>query len=150
MTTTRRRFIQNIGMATVAAVSLNSTVNIFGQSSKTDKLILPPETLSDPLNYLMSGHFQSVVDTPVRVYTNRRSYVQLQLIEVKELKREVNENRGYNGESFSLLFQAPQRTKLSQKTYLLSHDNLGEFSLFLAPVGSRGDKYEAIINRIDR
>jgi hypothetical protein len=151
MTFTRRSFIQNLGVATFAAVSLNSAGDIFGQTAKSTHLFTPPvESLNDPLSYWSSTHFQSLVNTPLRVYKNKKSYVKLQIVEVKELKRAANESRGYFGESFSILLQASAMTKLSQNLYTVSHDNLGEFSLFIAPVGTKVNQFEAIINRISR
>jgi hypothetical protein len=50
--------------------------------------------------------------------------------------------------SFSLLFTGPLEPALSQLIYTLSHDRLGELSLFLVPVGldDRGRLYEAVFN----
>jgi hypothetical protein len=46
---------------------------------------------------------------------------------------------------FSLIFRGPQSSVLPQRTYLLSHATLGEFPLFLVPIGpdDAGMRYEA-------
>lgn len=47
---------------------------------------------------------------------------------------------------FALLFHAPVGPYLPQATYLIRHDVLGEFPLFLVPLGPRDGhmRYEAI------
>jgi hypothetical protein len=148
MTITRRRFIQNLGTAAIAAAALTSAGGIFAQISKTDGLFVPPpESFSDPLNYLTKAHFEPFVDTFVQVRKGEKQ-IQLRLIEVTELKREANERRSFSGESFSLLFEDSRKARLTQEVYSIQHFALGEFSLLLVPTGIRGNRYEAIINRI--
>lgn len=55
-----------------------------------------------------------------------------------------------NGEAFSLEFSAPPSTALTQGTYTVSHDKLGQFSLFVVPVDrpASGQTYEAAFNRL--
>ncbi|HEX9961143.1 MAG TPA: twin-arginine translocation signal domain-containing protein [Pyrinomonadaceae bacterium] len=150
MTITRRGFIRNLGAVAVAAVSLNSTSRIFGQASRTDELFaVPPESFSDPLNYLTRAHFEPFIDTFVRVETGEKR-IRLKLVEALELKRAVNESRSYKGESFSLLFEDTGKFRLAQDVYQIEHADLGKFSLLLVPTGLKGIHYEAIINRLGR
>ncbi|HEX8249288.1 MAG TPA: hypothetical protein VF599_14015 [Pyrinomonadaceae bacterium] len=150
MTTTRRRFIRNFGAAAIAAASFSSTGSIFAQISKTEELfIVPPASASDALNGLTREHFLSFVNTFVEVRTGDDRRIQLQLIEVADLKRQANEKRFPGGESFSLLFQDSRKSRLPQDVYPMQHFALGEFSLLLVPTGIKGNRYEAIINRID-
>ncbi len=46
---------------------------------------------------------------------------------------------------FSLIFRGPRASVLPQRTYRLAHETLGEFPLFLVPIGpdSAGMRYEA-------
>jgi hypothetical protein len=57
-----------------------------------------------------------------------------------------------SGECFSLLFRAPTGVALDQRTYRVEHAALGEFPLFLVPLGP-GDngahQFEAVINRLE-
>jgi hypothetical protein len=148
MTITRRGFIQNLGIGAIAAASLTSAGSIFAQISKTDGLFAaPPESFSDPLNYLTKAHFEPFVDTFVQVRTGEKQ-IRLRLIEVTDLKREANESRAFSGESFSLLFEDSRKARLPQDVYPIQHFALGEFSLLLVPTGIKGNRYEAIINRI--
>jgi hypothetical protein len=138
----------NLGATAVAAASLSLTGNVFGQTSNPDGLFsLPPESLADPLNALTKAHFEPFVNTFVELQTGDR-LIRLQLIEVADLKREANEKRFYSGESFSLLFQDSRKSRLRQDVYQIRHFALGEFSLLLVPTGIKGNRYEAIINRI--
>jgi len=149
MTITRRRFIQNLGAAALAAASLTSTRSLFAQTSDgADELFtVPPESLSDPLNYLTKAHFEPFVDTFVQVRTGDKQ-IRLRLMKVSDLNREANEKRSFRGESFSLVFEGSVKKLLPQDVYLIEHFALGKFSLLLVPSGIEGNHYEAIINRI--
>ena len=61
--------------------------------------------------------------------------------------REVNPVTG-PGEAFSMIFHAPAEPALSQQTYRLRHETLGEQWLFLVPLSEGGDGavYEALFN----
>ena len=47
---------------------------------------------------------------------------------------------------FSLVFVGPGRVVLPQQTYPVEHESLGEFDLFLVPLGpdGAGNRYEAV------
>jgi len=53
-------------------------------------------------------------------------------------------------ESFALRFLAPPDAPARQGSYAIVHHALGEFELFVVPVGrdSRGVEYEAVFNRL--
>ncbi|MDT4968619.1 MAG: hypothetical protein QOJ64_3356 [Acidobacteriota bacterium] len=64
--------------------------------------------------------------------------------------REVNEGIATpRNEQFALVFVGPQEPFLQQAIYHLIHDKLGEFDLFLVPIGKEpgGFQYEAVFNR---
>lgn len=46
--------------------------------------------------------------------------------------------------AFSLIFEAPDPAPQPQQIFVLRHDELGEFELFLVPVSPR--QYQAVIN----
>jgi hypothetical protein len=50
--------------------------------------------------------------------------------------------------AFSLLFHAPGTGHLPQQIFTMGHAELGEFDLFLVPLGPEDDRmrYEAVIN----
>jgi hypothetical protein len=51
---------------------------------------------------------------------------------------------------FAVLFQTSQDHSLEQNTYVFDHPEIGQFSLFIVPVGmdKRGRLYEAVFNRL--
>jgi hypothetical protein len=50
--------------------------------------------------------------------------------------------------AFALLFHAAGPDHLPQQIFTLSHPDLGDFDLFLVPLGPEGDRmrYEAVVN----
>jgi hypothetical protein len=55
-----------------------------------------------------------------------------------------------NVEQFSLIFHAPARTGVSDGTYGFQHPALGEFELFIVPIGAPDDRrtvYQACFSR---
>lgn len=56
------------------------------------------------------------------------------------------------GECFSLVFHGPTDVPLDQRTYRVTHRELGVFPLFLVPLGPNADgaqELEAIVNRLE-
>jgi hypothetical protein len=54
------------------------------------------------------------------------------------------------GECFSLVFRAPAGAPLAQLTYRVEHPQLGDFPLFLVPLGPSDEgrlELEAVVNR---
>ncbi len=50
--------------------------------------------------------------------------------------------------AFTLLFRGPAEPVLAQQSFQVSHPRLGQFPLFLVPVGAdqAGVRYEAVFN----
>jgi hypothetical protein len=72
--------------------------------------------------------------------------LELELIEVKGYLPQSNEQAGM--ERFSVFFDGPGGTRLPQSVYSLTHNQMGEFDIFLVPISSdrRGFRYEAVFN----
>ena len=72
--------------------------------------------------------------------------IELELTEVKGYLSQAHEQAGM--ERFSALFHGPADRKLPQRVYTLQHAAMGEFDLFLVPIGKdeRGFRYEAVFN----
>jgi len=70
----------------------------------------------------------------------------LELVEVKSYTAGSNEQDGM--ERFSVFFSGPGDIKLPQHIYHLAHETMGEFDIFLVPVGGddKGYRYEAVFN----
>ncbi len=63
----------------------------------------------------------------------------------------VASNGRVAGDSFSILFEGRAGVPLDQATYELKHPSLGEFPVFLSPVGltdGSTQRYEAVFNRL--
>jgi hypothetical protein len=71
--------------------------------------------------------------------------LELELAEVKGYPSGPNEQSGM--ERFSAFFVGPG-TLLPQAAYLLEHEQMGEFEIFLVPIGKseQGFRYEAVFN----
>jgi hypothetical protein len=150
MKISRRKFLLNSGAAAFSAAIILPGQNIFGQTAINEQAYaIPPESTNDALNYLRREHFESVVNTFFQFQTEEGRNLKLQLLAIENLRREENDQQGFGGESFSLLFEGTKKSKIAQGNYQVSHDTLGQFMLFIVPVGLRGNRYEAIINRIN-
>lgn len=87
--------------------------------------------------------FAESVNTKFRVDTTQSEAVEVELVQLIEGVSTPTH------EQFSLMFHGPQTHFLPQMTYHVEHDRLGEFDLFLVPVGRAQDgfQYEAVFNR---
>jgi len=85
--------------------------------------------------------FRSQVTSTFRIEDTQ---MELKLVEVTERKLTSNQ------EVFSLIFSGPGDHFLEQRLYNLSHEKLGEGSIFLVPVAqdANGYTYEAVFNRL--
>jgi hypothetical protein len=72
--------------------------------------------------------------------------LQLELFEVKVYRPHEHEQPGM--ERFSAYFSGPSDHLLPQGVYSLSHEQMGDFDLFLVPLAAdqRGCRYEAVFN----
>jgi uncharacterized protein DUF6916 len=87
--------------------------------------------------------FSDSLHTTFRLETEPARAMELQLVQLSEGVSSARQ------EQFSLLFRGPLDHFLPQKTYHLEHEKLGDFDLFLVPVGREQDgfRYEAVFNR---
>jgi hypothetical protein len=74
------------------------------------------------------------------------SELSLTLVEVKAYMPGENEQDGM--ERFSVFFDGPGGLLLPQQTYLLRHEQMGEFDIFLTPISGDANRtrYEAVFN----
>ena len=87
--------------------------------------------------------FSESLNTKFRVNAGSSNTIELELVELSEGVSMPKQ------EQFALLFRGPSDSFLPQRIYHLEHDRLGEFDLFLVPVGrdESGFQYEAVFNR---
>jgi hypothetical protein len=114
---------------------------------------IPVEVQNDLLNYYTSSTFKPYVNSLFQISLSRTDVKYLTLVEVKDnCPSTAQEAVTTIGDCFSLLFLGMRNQTSKQNTYQVKHPALGEFSLFLVPVGKRiartnQQHYEAVINR---
>jgi hypothetical protein len=84
------------------------------------------------------------LNTVFRVADETSGGFDLELTQVSERRAAQRQ------EGFSILFRGPADRFAPQRIYKLKHERLGEFDLFLVPVGKDGEAimYEAVFNRL--
>ena len=95
---------------------------------------------------LTHENFAAQLHTKFRVQVDEANAVDLVLAEVSELKTLPGQ------EQFSIVFQGPLETFLAQGGRQLEHKEMGDFELFLVPIGQNenGYQYEAVFNRLKK
>jgi len=119
----------------------------------------PVKVLSAPLmrrdcsiGQLSLSTLAGCIHTPFHITRPAPSRIRLVLIEARPtlIATPLSDRETRAAESgFALLFRGPQQFPLSQNTYSLEHQSLGQISMFIVPVCRRhGDEYfyEAIFN----
>jgi len=88
--------------------------------------------------------FTQNVNTKFQVQIDESIGVQLELTEVSELKLYPAQ------EEFAIVFRGPLDKFLGQGLRSFTHDQMGQFELFIVPVrqDEQGFYYEAVFNRI--
>jgi len=98
---------------------------------------------SEMIEKLNSKNFSENLNSEFKLLTVNAQPLPLRLTEVTE------RNGGPKVEQFSLFFVGPKTPLLQQGIYRLQHEKLGEFDLFLVPLGMDNDgvRYECAFNR---
>ena len=88
--------------------------------------------------------FTQQAGTKFKVQVDENTEVELELAEVSELKLYPRQ------EEFTIVFRGPSNAFLDQGVRLFTHDQIGEFELFIVPIrqDEQGFYYEAVFNRI--
>ena len=88
--------------------------------------------------------FTQQAHTKFKVQVDENTGVELELAEVSELKLYPRQ------EEFTIVFRGPSNAFLDQGVRLFTHDQIGEFELFIVPIrqDEQGFYYEAVFNRI--
>ena len=95
-------------------------------------------------NNLTEQEFSKHIGTEFHTAVDGRE-VSLTLVQAKAYTPLENEQPGM--ERFSVFFDGPQ-PMLTQKTYSLRHERMGQFDIFLTPISGNADgfRYEAVFN----
>lgn len=149
MKLSRRKFVK-AGIIAAACAPLLSVKPALARAW-TDQ---PSSASLNQLNYYNESTFKPYVNSSFRVYLSPTETRTLQLTEVinhDTTSQDQQSSRLYSSECFSLLFTLPPGEHFAQDTYLIEHDALGAFYLFVVPVSPQNkqsqDFYEAVIYR---
>jgi hypothetical protein len=88
--------------------------------------------------------YAPLVGTTFDVERGEGDHVPVELVDATSLPS--------RGEAFSLVFRGPVGVALEQRTYRLEHGAIGEFPLFLVPIGGTDGgafEFEAVVNRLE-
>lgn len=160
MATPRRDFLKSAFMSIAAAGLISQSARFaFGQKGQSDRLKdahgnyqIPAQILGDPVFHFTRATFEPYMQSEFRVSVGPYKTVTLTLVKVED-QRPQSRQKGtlrMEGECFLLLFQASGKLSDLQQTYVIEHEALGKFSLFLVDASgkSKDTYYSAIINHM--
>jgi hypothetical protein len=154
MSLSRRGFLQSAFVSAVAVgIFSQSAVPAFGQQSdlKDSKgyFQVPPQAFAERSFHFTQATFEPYLRSEFRVSIGPYKMVRLTLVKVEDQRSGQGLERA-EGECFSLLFKADGKLSDLQQTYVLQHEALGKFSLFLVDAGEKENEihYLAVINRM--
>jgi hypothetical protein len=113
---------------------------------------IPAQALGDPLFHFTRATFEPYLGSEFRVTVGPYKTVNLRLTKVEDQRpQQARQQKGTprtEGECFLLLFQASGKLSDLQQTYVLQHEALGKFSLFLVDASGKANDtyYSAVIN----
>ena len=141
MSTSRRDFLKK---GTVVAFAAGVPLSLVQRAAGNSALASP--VAPAPYPTLTKADFESQLNTDFLV-NKKPGQVILKLVGVTDLMGRED----FSGkEGFSLMFRG-ELNALVQRTYLIEHPALGQFSFLIVPVmGNRNRKqhYEAVVNRL--
>jgi hypothetical protein len=93
---------------------------------------------------LTHEEFSKAKNTKFKVEFDENTNVELELIAVSDVKLYPRQ------EEFAIEFRGPLETFLGQGGRNFSHDQMGQFELFIVPIkqDAQGFYYEAVFNRL--
>ena len=156
MSISRRGFFKSAFMSAVAVgIYSNSAISAFGQKGalrdSKGYYQIPPQALGERLYHFTQNTFESYLRSDFRVTVGPYKVVNLTLVKVEDMRPTVRKGMPRSeGECFALLFEANAELSDLQQTYVLQHEALGNFSLFLVNASEPGKTiyYQAIINHM--
>jgi hypothetical protein len=154
MTTPRRDFLKSALISLAAAGLVSGSARFaLGQKNRLKDsqgyFQIPAQAAADPVFHFTRATFEPYLQSDFRVTVGPYRTVDLTLVKVEDQRPRVRKGMPRaEGESFLLLFRASGELSDLQQTYVLQHEALGKFSLFLVGAGEKdGDvHYSAVIN----
>jgi len=92
------------------------------------------------------AEFRQNLNTKFRLLADTPKPIELTLVDVESRPSDAHEEAGM--ERFSVFFKGSLEYLLQQAVYPFGHPQMGEFELFLVPIGQESDgyRYEAVYN----
>jgi hypothetical protein len=154
MSISRRGFLQSAFVSAVAVgIFSQSALPAFGQKSEVKDskgyFQVPPQAYGERLFQFTQSTFEPYLRSEFRVTVGPYKVVRLTLVKVEDQRPRKGAETS-EGECFSLLFKADGKLSDLQQTYVLQHEALGKFSLFLVEGGEKEGEihYLAVINHM--
>ena len=93
---------------------------------------------------LQHEEFLKHLNTKFRIHVSETEVLEAELTEISERMMSPRQER------FSLVFRTGNETLIEQGQRTFDHDAMGNFSLFIVPIGrdDEGTYYEAVFNRL--
>jgi hypothetical protein len=136
-----------LGMAKTAAAQQSKD----GRSDSATSGKAPNKGQTDRLFYYNKSTFTPYVNSTFRVHLNSSKAAAITLVGIEDFSDSQETLRAVGDECFTLQFNGSSGRAFGQQTYEVEHAALGQFSLFIVPVGMRTGKgetsYEAVFNR---
>jgi hypothetical protein len=139
MTTNRRQFLVGCSALTAAA-SLAPEAVLASPFRSRD--VSPARISLEKFAACRGAHFKVLRPNAIAVG--------LRLVEVAPWQHVYPQTAGAEdgqNEKFSLIFGGVNGQALDQDTYVFEHAGIGRFALFIVPIGTSPDYYEAVFNR---
>ncbi|HEY0100744.1 MAG TPA: hypothetical protein VGB76_17490, partial [Pyrinomonadaceae bacterium] len=112
---------------------------------------IPQQAFGERIFHFTQATFEPYLQSDFRVTVGPYKVVNLTLVKVEDLRPRPRKGMARTeGECYTLLFKAPDKLSDLQQTYVLQHEALGKFSLFLVEAGEKESDvyYLATINRM--
>lgn len=156
MATPRRVFLKFAFMSVAAAGLIPASARLaFGQKDRLKdshgNYQIPAQVPGDPLFHFTQATFEPYLESEFRVTVGPYKTVDLTLVKIEDQRPRVRKGmRRTEGECFLLVFRASGKLSDLQQTYVLQHEALGKFSLFLVDASEKdkGVFYSAVINHM--
>lgn len=154
MPVSRRGFLQSACISAFAVGLFSGSAKFaFGQKSglrdAKGYFQLPAQVFGDRLYHFTQATFQPYLRSDFRVTVGPYKVVNLTLVEVEDQRPRTRKGVARTeGESYTLLFKADGKLSDLQQTYVIQHEALGTFSLFLVEAGEKDNEvcYLATVN----
>jgi hypothetical protein len=158
MTISRRNFLMKTTMTGISAVAAFSFAeSAFGQSygykknPRPEFFEVPAEAYDAVLYSLNMRTFVGLINQTFVIYHPEKGKMEMYLKEVEDLRPPAfKNNTTTRSECFNLVFVSQSEIVLPQGTYMMGHDKLGMFDIFIVPGSAQryGRNYGAAFNRL--